>query len=252
MELERSAQQLTDTGASRQRDPWSVHAQTVGGIVDGPQSGTLRRGFRKATEERAGHRGDDDPGRCKACFPPLPDPRRRPSRRIPGVAGLSSAAGRPGEGAGRDGRGETSVRTGRRRHEAYPMGAWAIRLRGHDRSCSVSALHERLVRARGSLVTRPSVIASAQIGSRPRPLAEQMLGDWPLYGHRTLVVLGNVRNISSGGAVGLAWLRAGVTPAWPTCSARRAGAARPGRPGDPVPDWGGRVDGDGSRAPGML
>lgn len=139
------------------------------------------------------------------------------------------------------------MRTGRRRHEAYPMGAWAIRLWAHDRSCPISALYERLVRARGSLVTRPLVIASAQIGSRPRPLAEQMLGEWPLYGHRTLVVLGNVRNISSGGAVGLARLRAGVTPAgalpaWPTCSAPCVGAARPGRPGDPA-----RVGGSGRR-----
>jgi hypothetical protein len=192
-------------GASRQRDPWSVHAQTVGGIVDGPQSGTLRRGFRKATEKRAGHRGDDDPGRCKACFPP--PPRSPPSARLAhSRGGPTLERGRPAPArarAGRDGRGETSVRTGRRRHEAYPMGAWAIRLWAHDRSCPISALYERLVRARGSLVTRPLVIASAQIGSRPRPLAEQMLGEWPLYGHRTLVVLRNVGNISSGGAVGL-------------------------------------------------
>jgi hypothetical protein len=169
--------------------------------------------------------------------------------------------------AGRDGRGETSVRTGRRRHEAYPMGAWAIRLRAHDRSCPISALYERLVRARGSLVTRPLVIASAQIGSRPRPLAEQMLGEWPLYGHRTLVVLRNVGNISSGGAVGLGkrrWREGlpghGSGPASPQpvpCQRgrrvaraaweRHGGGGRGTRPG-----WGRRVDGDGSRVPGTL
>jgi hypothetical protein len=53
------------------------------------------------------------------------------------------------------------------------------------------------------LVTRPLVTAGAEIGSRPRRLADQMLGESPRYGHWTLVVLGNVRNVSSTIAVGL-------------------------------------------------
>ena len=37
-------------------------------------------------------------GGAKPVSRPLPDPRRQPSRRIPRVAGLSRAAGRPGKG----------------------------------------------------------------------------------------------------------------------------------------------------------
>ncbi len=43
-------------------------------------------------------------GGAKPVSLPLPDPRRQPGWRIPGVARLLSAAGRPGEGQSRPGR----------------------------------------------------------------------------------------------------------------------------------------------------
>ena len=48
------------------------------------------------------------------------------------------------------------------------------------------------------LVTRLLSIASAQLASRRRRLADQVIEEPPSYGHRTLVVLGNVNDTSSG------------------------------------------------------
>ena len=79
------------------------------GTSDGPNDPGLG-----ATGE-LGDRSDQrfDPSRCKACFPPLPDPAVSPARAFPGWPDSSARQAGPARArAGRDGLGETYVRTG--------------------------------------------------------------------------------------------------------------------------------------------
>jgi hypothetical protein len=105
-------------GASRQRDPWPVHAQTVGGIVHGPQSGTLRRGSVKIRRSAPSTVATTIVGGAEpvSCFPP-------PPRSPPPAQPAHSQGGRTVAPAGRPGKGQHYMNG-----SFGPEGVWS-----HDR-----------------------------------------------------------------------------------------------------------------------